>query len=137
MANDKAKHQVLPPTKFGLIQITRQRVRPEMTIETEENCPMCSGNGKTDSSLLLIEQIERKINTLIQEHQNKIEIKRIPLLLVTLIKKKAGFLFLYVKNGKRNIKEILLSAQMKDYIYYNIVLKITRAFTKNIFIIFN
>ena len=64
MSTDKAKHHVLPPTKFGLIQITRQRVRPEMHIETQEACPMCSGGGKIDSSLLLIEQIENKINNL-------------------------------------------------------------------------
>ena len=62
MSTDTAKHYILPPTRFGLVQITRQRVRPEMNIETQENCPMCSGNGKIDSSLLLIEQIETNID---------------------------------------------------------------------------
>ena len=42
MKSDKAKHHVLPPTKFGLVQITRQRVRPEININTEEcHCPLC------------------------------------------------------------------------------------------------
>ena len=41
MKNDKAKHHVLPPTKFGLVQITRQRVKPVMNIDTSEQCPMC------------------------------------------------------------------------------------------------
>ena len=52
MSSDKAKFNILPPTKFGLVQITRQRVKPEMSIDTQEDCPMCSGNGKIDSSLL-------------------------------------------------------------------------------------
>ena len=46
MSDDKAKHNILPLTKFGLIQITRQRVRPALTIDTLEKCPMCSGDGK-------------------------------------------------------------------------------------------
>ena len=64
MKSDKAKHHVLPPTKFGLVQITRQRVRPEININTEENCPLCEGNGKIESSFLLIQKIENKIETL-------------------------------------------------------------------------
>jgi ribonuclease G len=74
MSTDKAKHHILPPTRFGLIQITRQRVRPEMNIDTQEDCPMCSGNGKIDSSLLLIEQIENKLHNLVKDHKNRIHI---------------------------------------------------------------
>ena len=70
MKDDKAKHHILPPSKFGLIQITRQRVRPEMNIDTMENCPMCVGNGKIDSSLLLIDTIENKIKNLVEKSDN-------------------------------------------------------------------
>ena len=70
MKDDKAKHHILPPSKFGLIQITRQRVRPEMNIDTMENCPMCVGNGKIDSSLLLIDTIENKIKNLVEKSNN-------------------------------------------------------------------
>jgi len=79
MKDDKAKHNILPPSKFGLIQITRQRVRPEMNIDTRENCPMCVGNGKIDSSLLLIDTIENKIKNLIEKSDNgKIRISTHP-----------------------------------------------------------
>ena len=79
MKDDKAKHNILPPSKFGLIQITRQRVRPEMNIDTRENCPMCVGNGKIDSSLLLIETIENKIKNLVEKSDNgKIRISTHP-----------------------------------------------------------
>ena len=78
MSDDKAKHNILPPTKFGLIQITRQRVRPELTIDTLEKCPMCSGDGKIDSSLLLIDQIENKIANLTVIKSDKIKIATQP-----------------------------------------------------------
>ena len=78
MSDDKAKHNILPPTKFGLIQITRQRVRPALTIDTQEKCPMCSGGGKIDSSLLLIDQIENKIANLTVIKSDKIKIATHP-----------------------------------------------------------
>ena len=78
MSTDKAKHNILPPTKFGLIQITRQRVRPAMTIDTKEKCAMCSGTGEINSSLLLIDQIEHKIENLSKSDNNKIHIATHP-----------------------------------------------------------
>ena len=78
MNTDKAKHHVLPPTKFGLVQITRRRVKPEMNIDTQETCPMCSGNGKIDSSLLLVEKIETKLHNLSITTNQKIHISTHP-----------------------------------------------------------
>ena len=46
MANDRAKHTILPLSKFGLMQITRQRVRPETHIDMRETCPACHGTGR-------------------------------------------------------------------------------------------
>lgn len=90
MSTDKAKHNILPPTRFGLVQITRQRVRPEMNIDTQENCPMCSGNGKIDSSLLLIEQIENKLHNLTEIHKGNIQISTHPFV-ASYINKKEGW----------------------------------------------
>ena len=78
MKQDKAKHHILPLTKFGLMQITRQRVRPEMKIDTMEKCPMCTGNGQIDSSLLLIETIENKIHNLTKIQTGEIKIAAHP-----------------------------------------------------------
>ena len=90
MSTDKAKHNILPPTRFGLVQITRQRVRPEMSIDTQEKCPMCSGNGKIDSSLLLIDQIENKLHSLIETHKGNIQISTHPFV-ASYINKKDGW----------------------------------------------
>ena len=61
LENDRAKHNVLPLTKFGLMQITRQRTRPEMQINTDEICPACSGSGHITPSILIDDQIENQL----------------------------------------------------------------------------
>lgn len=75
MKKDRARHNILPLSKFGLMQITRQRVRPAMDVAVEENCPTCHGTGKIKSSILFTDQLENKIDTLV----NKIGIKRFTL----------------------------------------------------------
>ena len=69
MAPDRAKHAVLPISKFGLMQITRQRMKPEVNINTQEVCPSCNGTGKISSTLLLEDEIEKNLNYLIT-HKN-------------------------------------------------------------------
>lgn len=68
MANDRARHNILPLSKFGLMQITRQRVRPALDIVTSEECPSCFGKGHVQPSLLftdtLLEKIEYLVNHL-------------------------------------------------------------------------
>ncbi len=75
LSKDRAKHNVLPLSKFGLMQITRQRVRPEVTINVEETCPTCYGKGKAMPSILFTDQLESKINYLV----NRLKIKRFTL----------------------------------------------------------
>ena len=65
MAPDRAKHAVLPISKFGIMQITRQRMKPEMNINTQEVCPSCNGTGKITSTILLEDDIEKNLNYLI------------------------------------------------------------------------
>jgi len=67
MARDRARHTILPMSRFGLIQITRQRVRPEMAITTEEVCPTCNGTGKIGPSILIADQIENNVDYLIRK----------------------------------------------------------------------
>ena len=71
MQKDRARHNILPLSKFGLMQITRQRVRPAMDVNVDEECPTCFGTGKIRSSILFTDQLERKIENLV----NKIGVK--------------------------------------------------------------
>lgn len=71
MDKDRAKHTILPPSKFGLVQITRQRVRPEMNIEVLEKCPCCDGTGKIKPSILVVDEIENNISYLLREQNEK------------------------------------------------------------------
>ncbi len=67
MANDRARHNILPLSKFGLMQITRQRVRPALDIETTETCPSCYGKGTVRPSLLFTDTIKEKLHYLIDD----------------------------------------------------------------------
>ena len=71
MSNDRTKHNILPLTKFGLMQITRQRVRPEMNISTDEKCPACKGTGEVKPSILLTDDIERTLSFIVQRVKTK------------------------------------------------------------------
>jgi len=71
MQKDRARHNILPLSKFGLMQITRQRVRPAMDVNVDETCPTCFGKGKIKASILFTDQLESKIDYLV----NKIGVK--------------------------------------------------------------
>lgn len=71
MAKDHAKHAILPPSKFGLVQITRQRVRPAMTVEILEKCPVCNGTGESKPTILLVDEIENNLRYLAKEQNEK------------------------------------------------------------------
>ena len=75
MEKDRARHNILPLSKFGLMQITRQRVRPAMDVNVDETCPTCFGKGVIKSSLLFTDQLESKIDNLV----NKIGVKKFAL----------------------------------------------------------
>ncbi|HBK84139.1 MAG TPA: ribonuclease E/G, partial [Flavobacterium sp.] len=67
MSDDKAKHKILPPSKFGLIQITRQRVRPEVNIKTREEDP--NENGEIEAPILIIDKIAFNLEKIIAVHK--------------------------------------------------------------------
>ena len=71
MAKDKAQHTILPVNKFGLIQITRQRVRPVIDVDVQERCPMCDGKGTIKSSLAIVDEIEANIKYLFEVQNEK------------------------------------------------------------------
>ncbi len=69
--SDRAKHTVLPLSKFGLMQITRERVRPQMNIATKETCPSCNGSGTISASILVSDIIEKNIEHLLVKQNEK------------------------------------------------------------------
>jgi ribonuclease G len=64
MAKDKAKHNIQPPSRFGVVEMTRQRVRPVAKIKTAEKCPTCGGTGEVGASILITDTIENSLNYL-------------------------------------------------------------------------
>ncbi len=81
MKKDRAQHTILPLSKFGLMQITRQRVRPEVKIDTTEKCPTCNGTGKSNASILVSDQVERDLEFILEtQPKSKITLETHPYL---------------------------------------------------------
>ena len=92
MSHDRAKHNVLPLSKFGLMQITRQRVRPAVEMDVMETCPTCLGKGKIQSSIFFTEQIVEQIETMVAQHGRGLRLHLHP------------FVYAFVTKGVLNLK---------------------------------
>ncbi|MCO5236032.1 MAG: Rne/Rng family ribonuclease [Chitinophagaceae bacterium] len=90
MRADRAKHAALPISKFGLMQITRQRMKPEVNINTLEVCPTCNGTGKVSSTLVLEDEIEKNLSYLVMQKHNGLSIMVHPIIYAYLTK---GWIF--------------------------------------------
>lgn len=111
MDKDRAKHNVLPLTKFGLMQITRQRMRPVTEINTTEKCPLCHGTGKIASTVVIDEEIERKIADLAEKGHRTFIVTVGPILGAYLTRG----LNSYVRKWKRKYKCKLNLVEMTDH----------------------
>ena len=101
MKTDRAKHNILPPSKFGVVEITRQRVRPQMDIITAETCSACNGTGEVSASILLAEEIENNLDFLMQRNEKSVALLAHPYLAAYftkgLISKQVKWFFKYKK----------------------------------------
>lgn len=119
MGNDRAKHSILPLSKFGLMQITRQRVRPEMHISTTEKCPTCNGTGEISPSILFFDKIESHITSILEkEKHNKLVLKLHPYLSAYLKKGIISLLLKWRFRFKTSIKVVSISSY--DFLEYHI-----------------
>ncbi len=101
MKEDRSKFTILPLSKFGLMQITRQRVRPELNISTHEICPACNGTGKITPSILISDIIEKNIDfVLTKQNEKHLTIALHP------------YLYAYFTKG-------VVSRQMKWFLHYH------------------
>ncbi|MBK9992452.1 MAG: Rne/Rng family ribonuclease [Saprospiraceae bacterium] len=106
MEQDRAQHTILPLSKFGLMQITRQRERPEVKLDTSENCPACNGSGKINPSILLVDAIEKDLDFIMKTRPSK-----------NLILSVHPYVAAYLKKG-------LIHSQWKWYFKYHNWIKI-------------
>ncbi len=106
LKEDKAKHNVLPPSRFGVVEITRQRVREVTDISTEEKCPCCEGTGSIQASILITDQIENNLRYIVEEFKAK-----------RVVLKAHPFIAAYLKAG-------LISVRRKWSMKYKVNLKV-------------
>jgi ribonuclease G len=121
MASDRTKHNILPLTKFGLMQITRQRVRPEMNIVTDEKCPACQGSGQTRPTILFTDELERSLAFIVDKIKTRKLTLNVHPFVASYLKK--GF---FPKSWKWNFKyrislkvQAATSYHMLEYHFYD------------------
>jgi ribonuclease G len=121
MESDRAKHSILPPSKFGLVQITRQRVRPETNIDIREQCPVCEGTGKIKPHVLFIDDIKNQLQYLFREqNEKKLTLMVSPYIHAYLTKGLFSILFKWKWHYKRTIKLIPSSSyHFLEYRFFN------------------
>ena len=112
MKSDRAKHSFLPISKFGLLQVTRQRMRPEVNINTSEACPACNGTGKISSTLLLEDEIEKRLHYLVTHGHKNLTLVVHPIVYSYLTK---GLFSSILKKWKRKFKSNLKSRSNTNY----------------------
>ncbi|MBX9734582.1 MAG: ribonuclease E/G, partial [Chitinophagaceae bacterium] len=112
MKTDRARHSVLPISKFGLLQITRQRMRPEVNINTSESCPVCNGTGKISSTLLLEDEIEKRLLYLTTHAHKNLTLMVHPIVYSHLTK---GLFTSIVKRWKKRFKTKIVVKQNTNY----------------------
>ena len=86
MKDDRAKHKILPPSKFGLIQMTRQRVRPEMNIKTREDDPNGLNGQEVEAPIVLVEKIKDDLDRLYKKDYKKVTLNTHPFIAAFLTK---------------------------------------------------
>jgi len=86
MKDDRAKHKILPPSKFGLIQITRQRVRPELNIKTREEDPNGINDQDVEAPIGIVEKISHDLEQLLKKDYKKLTLNTHPFIAAYLTK---------------------------------------------------
>jgi ribonuclease G len=121
MSNDRTKHNILPLTKFGLMQITRQRVRPEMNIVTDEKCPSCKGTGDVRPTILFTDDLEKSLSFILDKVKTTKLVLNVHPFVASFLKK--GLFPLYRKwNRKYAISlkvQALTSYHMLEYHFFD------------------
>ncbi len=120
MANDRARHNILPLSKFGLMQITRQRVRPALEITTSETCPSCFGKGEIQPSILFTDKLEEKLDYLV----NHLKVKKFNLYLHPFVEAyvKKGMFSLYGKWKRRFGRGFkVIADESMAYLQYRVI----------------
>jgi ribonuclease G len=93
MENDRARHNILPLSKFGLMQITRQRVRPAVEMQVMETCPTCLGKGKVQPSILFTDQLKEQIETMKESYGRGLRLHLHP------------YVYAYISKGIWSVKQ--------------------------------
>ncbi|MCH5240864.1 MAG: Rne/Rng family ribonuclease [Muribaculaceae bacterium] len=120
MSHDRARHNILPLSKFGLMQITRQRVRPALDVTTEESCPSCYGKGHIQPSLLFTDKLDEKLDYLV----NTLQVNRFTMYIHPYVEAyiKKGLISIFTKWRRKYGRRFkVLPDQSLAYLQYKVI----------------
>ncbi|MCH5235129.1 MAG: Rne/Rng family ribonuclease [Muribaculaceae bacterium] len=120
MSHDRARHNILPLSKFGLMQITRQRVRPALDVTTEESCPSCYGKGHIQPSLLFTDKLDEKLDYLV----NTLQVNKFTMYIHPFVDAyvKKGLISIYTKWRRKYGRRFkVLPDQSLAYLQYKVI----------------
>ena len=69
--DDRAKSTILPISKLGLMQMTRQREQESLLEKVFDPCPYCEGKGKIKSAMTMSVQIQRKLKEILIRYKKE------------------------------------------------------------------
>lgn len=115
MEKDRAKHTILPLSKFGILQITRQRVRQELNHDESETCPLCGGTGELNTEVEVVDFIEQQIQKKATEGVKEVTIQTHPYVHAYLTK---GWITNTLKKWKKKYKIKVKSIPNEEHLYY-------------------
>lgn len=125
METDRAKHNILPPSRFGVVEVTRQRVRPVTNITTAEKCPSCDGKGTIGAPVLILDNIEYTLNSLVEDGHRDVTIELHPMVEAYITKPKGMFKGTLLKEWRKkfNAKIKLEPSSTATFLEYHILNK--------------
>ncbi|MFH1338446.1 MAG: Rne/Rng family ribonuclease [Candidatus Omnitrophota bacterium] len=95
LSEDKAKYDCLGISKFGVVQLTRERIHAAVHAQTYENCPYCQGRGRIKSALTVCLYAFRQLKRDLQlKHQPAVNLSLNPAVASLMEKYRNSLIFL-------------------------------------------
>jgi len=104
LATDRARSRILRISAFGIIEMTRQRMRPSLQSSTYLECPYCSGTGMVKSPESAAIEIVRTLNMAASRNEIKrIEVAVPPAVADFLLNQRRAVIAKIEVNGQKQI----------------------------------
>jgi ribonuclease G len=93
LGRDRARTKAFAVSELGLIEMTRQRVRPSLWQSMTTECPTCSGSGRVFRPEVVVRRMERSLRRAGADHkERKLAVRLHPEVALYLVEQEPNFL---------------------------------------------